>query len=68
MTGKVREGLGETCWEKWSGTGGEIGKKMGNNDKEKSRSREVLWDTDKERRNKHEHSDAKADFVSNKFY
>jgi len=27
MTGKVREGLGETCWEKWSGTGGEIGKK-----------------------------------------
>jgi len=42
MTGKVREGLGEACWEKLSGIGEEIGKKMGNNEKEKSRSWEVL--------------------------
>jgi len=68
MTGKVREELSETYWEKWSGNGEVIGEKMGNNNKGNPRSWEVFWDTDKERRNKHEHSHAKVEFVSNKLY
>jgi len=65
---KVPGELSETYGEKWSGNMEEIGEKMGNNEKRKSRSWEVLWDTDKGKRNKHEHSHPKVEFVSNKLY